>query len=206
MSPFAGKVRAAFVEKGVEPELLEVHPVRRPGRLRELNPSNRVPTLELDGGVALRESSVICEWIEERYPDPPLWPDGADARGWARGMARWLDDGPVLSLFLSTRKQAFGPDEHDPEDIVDRLRARLPRQWQTLEELLGIHDGPWLCGERFTYAELSGIALAVRIVEWTPQLQPDAAELPRVAAWLHALRARPSATAVDQAGPKRLEG
>lgn len=205
-SPFAGKARAAFAEKGAAFELLEIHPVRRPPRLRELNPSGRVPTLELADGTALRESAVICEWIEETYPEPPLWPADPDLRAWGRGVARWLDDEPTVSLFLSMRKQTMGRDEGDPDDIVERLRARLPGQYATLEGMLALHEGPWLCGEPFTIADLGGLALAVRLPEWTPEHQPDAARFPRTAAWFEALRARPSAAAIDQRGPERLEG
>lgn len=202
-SPFSGKARAAFAEKGVPVELVEIHPVHRPPQLRELNPVNRVPVLELDG-VVLRDSTVICEWLEEAYPEPALWPADPDLRGWARSWAKWLDEAPVRSLFLGLRKMAFGMAPDDPEDIVERLLGRVPQQWPVLEEALGVHEGPWLVGERFTYADLGGLALAVRLPQWRPDLQPDAEEHPRAAAWLAALRDRPSAAAIDAAGAERL--
>ena len=66
LSPFAGKVRVAFAEKGVPLDLIEIDPRRR--RLGwELNPTNRVPVLELDG-TAVRESTAICEWLEDTHP------------------------------------------------------------------------------------------------------------------------------------------
>lgn len=204
-SPFAGKVRAAFIEKGAEVELVEIHPARRPARLKELNPLGRVPVLELDGG-AIRESTVICEWIEETYPDPPLWPQDAVLRGWARGMLKLLDDGPAANYFLGMRKMAFGKDDEDPEDIIERLHAKVPKQWPHLEKALAQHQGPWLCGEQFTYADLGGMAISVRIPQWTPELAPDPAQTPLVAEWMDALRARPSVAGIDQAGEGRLEG
>jgi len=57
LSPFAGKVRVAFAQKGIEVELVEIDPRHRPARLRELNPTNRVPVLEVDGA-AIRESTT----------------------------------------------------------------------------------------------------------------------------------------------------
>lgn len=199
MSPFAGKARAAFAEKGVEVELLEVHPVKRPARLRELNPTNRVPVLEV-GDHPIRESSVICEWVEETYPDPPLWPADVDLRAWARGWGRYVDDEIAVNYFLGMRKQAFGADDADPEDIVERLHGRLPRRFAALETALDRHDGPWLAGEQFTLADLGGMAVAVRLPEWSPPLQPDPEATPLVAAWMQALRERPSAAAIDAAG------
>jgi len=201
-SPFAGKVRVAAAEKGVELELVEIHPAKRPPRLKELNVTGRVPVLELEDGRAIRESSVICEWLEETHPEPPLWPADPADRGRARGWARWVDDELTANFFLAMRKFAFGTAPDDPEDIVERLIGRLPRRWPKLEAALGEVDGPWLAGERYTYADASAAPLAVRIVEWAPQLAPDPGEHPRVDAWLTALRERPSSAAVDAAGEK----
>jgi glutathione S-transferase len=204
-SPFAGKARAAFAEKGVPVELIEIHPVKRPARLKELNPVNRVPVLELaDEAIAIRESSIICEWLEETHPDPPLWPSDPALRGWARGWAKYVDDTVTADFFLGMRKLAFGKDPDDPEDIVERLHARVARHWPRLEAALDTHEGPWLCGEQFTLADLTALPAAVRLPQWAPQLQPDPATAPLVTAWLEALRARPSAAAVDAAGPERL--
>jgi glutathione S-transferase len=200
LSPFAGKVRVAFAEKGVPVELLEIHPVKRPARLRELNPTNRVPVLEV-GDVAIRESSAICEWLEETHPQPSLWPADPAERAAARGLLRWVDDELSANFFLSMRKQAFGRDKTDPEDIVETLQRRLVRRWDTLEELLGRTDGPWLMGgDEPTLTDLAAIPLAVRLPQWKPELQPDADGHPRAAAWLEALRARPSAAEVDRRG------
>lgn len=200
-SPFAGKARAAFAEKGVAFELVDIHPAKRPARLGELNPANRVPVLELPD-VAIRESSLICEWLEETHPDPPLWPADPGLRGWARGWAKYLDDNLTGNFFMGMRKMAFGRDEDDPEDIVERLHGRLGRHWPRLEEALSTHEGPWLNGEMFTLADLSGLALSVRLPEWGPHLQPERSAQPRVAAWLDELRARPGAAAIDQAGER----
>ena len=204
-SPFAGKVRAAFAEKGAEVELVEIHPARRPARLRELNPLNRVPVLEVDG-VAIPESSVILEWIEETHPQSPLWPADADRRGLARARARYIDDALLINLFLGLRKLTFGTDDGDPPDIVERMLGRVPRQWPRVEAALADTEGPWLMGQAFTYADLTALPLAVRVPEWTPQLAPDPESFPLTSAWLQALRERPSAAAINAAGAPRLEG
>ncbi len=202
-SPFAGKVRAAFAEKGVEVELAEIHPAKRPERFLALTAPGRVPVLELgDGAPPIRESSIICEWLEEAHPKPALWPADAAQRGWARGWARFVDDLLVTNFFLGMRKQAFGKSDTDPEDVVERLHRQLAKHWPALEAALGEHEGPWLCGERFSYAELCGMPLAVRLPEWAPHLVPDAGALPRVTAWMQALRDRPSAVEIDRGGQR----
>ena len=200
LSPFAGKVRAAFAEKGVELELIEIDPRQRPPRLRELNPTNRVPVLEVDGQ-AIRESAVICDWLEEAHPEPPLWPSDPTARAVARGLGRWVDDELARNFFLAMRKEAFGVDDTDHPHVVDHLRAALVRSWADAEVLHSRHDGPWLMGgEAPTLADLGAIALAVRLPQWRPDLAPDPGTYPRTDEWLTALRDRPSAAAVKHKG------
>jgi glutathione S-transferase len=55
-------------------------------------------------------------------------------------------------------------------------------------------------GEAPTIVDLAAIPLAVRLPQWKPELQPDAQRHPHVAAWLEALRERPSAAEVDRRG------
>ena len=200
LSPFAAKVRIALAEKGVAMELLEIDPVKRSPRLRELNPTNTVPVLELDG-VAIRESTPICEWLEETYPEPSLWPADPGARAAARGLLRWVDDELTANFFLSMRKEAFGLSRTDHPDLVATLRDRLARRWVTVETQLAATEGPWLlAGERPTLVDLAAIPLAVRLPQWKPELAPDPGQYPLTAAWLQALRSRPSASEVDRRG------
>ncbi len=199
LSPFAGKVRIAFAEKGVPVTLLEVDPRRRPKRLRELNPTNRVPVLEVDG-FAIRESTPICDWLEDTHPHPSLWPPDPAARAAARGLLRFVDDELTINFFLSMRKEAFGLDDSDHPEIVSILRDRLVRRWPTVEALLSRTDGPWLAGgEDPTLADLAAIPLAVRLPAWKPELAPGA-DLLHTTRWLELLRARPSAAEVDRTG------
>jgi glutathione S-transferase len=200
LSPFSGKARVAFAEKGVECELLEIDPRNRPARLRELNPTNRVPVLEVDG-VAIRESTAICEWLEDVHPEPRLWPADPDARAAARGMLRFVDDELTLNFFGAIRREAFGLEAFDHPDLVNIMRERLARRWATVEGRLARTDGPWLMGgEQPTLADLAAIPLAVRLPQWRADLAPSDAEYPLVATWLERLRERPSAAEVDRRG------
>lgn len=200
LSPFAGKVRVAFAFKGVDVELLEIHPVKRPARLRELNPTNRVPVLEVDG-VAIRESSAICDWLEDTHPSPSFWPANPAERAAARGMMRWVDDELQVPFFLSMRLEAFGLGPTDHPDAVEHYRERLTKRWKTLDELLSRSDGPWLMGgDDPTLADLTAVPLAVRLPQWRADLEPSAEEHPRSAAWLEALRDHPTAPAVERSG------
>lgn len=200
LSPFAAKARIAFAEKGVEVELVEIDPRHRPERLRELNPTGRVPVLEVDG-VGIRESTVICEWLQEMHPEPSLWPRDPARRAEARGLLRWVDDELTVNFFLSMRKEAFGLDEDDHPDVVNILRSRLVRRWPVAERLLARTEGPWLAGgEEPSLADLAAMPLALRLSEWRPDLAPEPGEHPAVARWLELLRERPTIEQVDRRG------
>ena len=203
-SPFAGKVRAALHEKGLEYEIAEINPGKRPARLRELNPFNRVPVLEV-GDTALVESSLICDWLEETHPQPALWPSDPTERALAKFESYWFEEFVIRTLFGGMRKIAFGAAEGEPEDIGQQTVAKLANRWPKLEQRLASHGGDWLAGETFTYGDLGALPVAVRLPMWAPAIGvpeaiPNAAETPLVAAYFDRLRARPSAAAIEFKG------
>src|SRR5262245_37413207 len=104
-SPWCWRVRIALAEKGLEykpviPQNRDTDPA-----FQKLTPIGKVPVLVLEDGTALFESTVINEFLEERYPRPPLMPaDPAD-----RARVRMLEDlgdsylAPALRLMVTAR-------------------------------------------------------------------------------------------------------
>ena len=74
--PFVQRVWIALEEKGIPYQYIEVNPYHKPQSLLDLNPRGLVPTLQYQGK-PLYESTVLCEFLEEAYPDhtPKLLPD-----------------------------------------------------------------------------------------------------------------------------------
>lgn len=70
---YSHRVRIVLAEKGVSVEIINVDPGRLPPKLVEVNPYGSVPTL-VDRDLALYESTVVMEYLDERYPHPPLLP------------------------------------------------------------------------------------------------------------------------------------
>src|SRR6266705_4656762 len=89
--PYCARVRIVLAEKDVEYETVEIDLDDRPAWLYEKNPLGKVPVLEEDEGLVLPESVVIMEYLEERYPDPPLWPADAAERALARLLVERFD-------------------------------------------------------------------------------------------------------------------
>ena len=102
--PYCARVRIVVAEKGIEVETIEIDLDDRPAWIYEKNSTGRVPVVEEDGWT-LPESAVIMEFLEERYPEPPLLPaDPAERSG-------------VLSFEFATSK---GDSVH-PHDIAQVL-------------------------------------------------------------------------------------
>src|SRR5262249_54983952 len=88
--PFCARVRLSLAEKGIAYETVEVDLRDRPAWLYDLNPAGKVPVL--DDGFALPESAVIMEYLDDRFPDPPLLLPGRAAGALARLAVFRFDD------------------------------------------------------------------------------------------------------------------
>lgn len=82
-SHYSHRVRIVLAEKGVTVDIIDVEPDHLPEEVTELNPYNTLPTL-VDRDLALYESKVMMEYLDERFPHPPLLPVYPVARGESR--------------------------------------------------------------------------------------------------------------------------
>ncbi len=90
LCPFSHMVRIVLAEKGINFETLSVDPNNTPEDLKDLNPYNEVPTL-VDRDLVLYEHLVIMEYLDERFPHPPLMPVDPVARACNRLMVRRIE-------------------------------------------------------------------------------------------------------------------
>ena len=124
--------------KGLEYELVPVVPINLPAEFYELSPLGKVPAFE-DDGLALADSFVICEYLEDKYPSPAVYPmDPAD-----KAKARWLEEygdtkllsvlGPPL-FFEVVIKPEFLKQETDQARVDDNLANDIPPVMDYLEK------------------------------------------------------------------------
>lgn len=82
-SHYSHRVRIVLAEKGVTVEVVESDANNKPAELADMNPYNSLPTL-VDRDLVLYESKVMMEYLDERFPHPPLLPVYPVARGISR--------------------------------------------------------------------------------------------------------------------------
>jgi maleylpyruvate isomerase len=123
---------------------------RAPGFLA-INPQGLVPALEIDGAV-LTQSLAICEYLDERYPDPPLSPADPLARAKARALAQVIacDVHPVQNLRVLARLRALGV----AEPLVTDWAARVIEEGLEACAQLVSAGGPYCVGRQVTLADL----------------------------------------------------
>jgi RNA polymerase-associated protein len=111
--PESHRVRLVFAEKGITVEVLDVDASNKPEDLSDLNPYNSVPTL-VDRELVLYDPRTIMEYLDERFPHPPLMPVDPVSRARARlALYRiekdWYEQLPALEsrsekVFTKARK------------------------------------------------------------------------------------------------------
>ena len=82
-SHYSHRVRIVLAEKGVTVETIDVDPDNKPEDLATLNPYNTLPTL-VDRDLVLYEADIMMEYLDERFPHPPLFPVYPVARAQSR--------------------------------------------------------------------------------------------------------------------------
>jgi RNA polymerase-associated protein len=170
--PYCARARIALAEKGVEHEVVPVDLADRPAWIYEKNETGRVPVLE-DGGWILPESSVILEYLEERYPEPPLLPADPAARALARVWIFRHDE--LTRPYYALRRGEDGAAERFDEQLA-RLDAALERQ-------------PYLTGDEYGLADIAYVPWLLRARD---MLGVSLDAFPAVRSWLGRLEARPA--------------
>ena len=173
--PYCARVRIVLAEKGIEYESFAIDLDDRPAWIYEKNPTGRVPVLEEDTFV-LSESAVIDEYLNERYPDPPLLPSDPAERGLARVLIFRFDD--LSKPYYALRRGEEGARE--------RFDAQLPR----LDALL--ESQPFLTGREFGLADVAYLPWILRARD---RLDVELEPFPALADWVARLAERPSIAA-----------
>jgi len=175
---------------------------RQPAYLA-INPAGQTPALTCDDGSTLAEAVAIAEYLEELHPQPALIgttpAERAQTRQWWRRVELNITEFIHNAYHYSEGLARFEPRIPVRPQAADGLKAVAQDRLRWLDGMFG--PGPWLCGGRFTAAD---IWLYVWLDFGASVGQPFDRGLPHVGPWFDRVAARPSAEcsrALLQAGP-----
>ncbi len=173
--PYCARTRIVLAEKGIEYETVVIDLDDRPAWIYAKNPTGRVPVIEEDEFV-LAESAVIGEYLNERYPDPPLLPDDPAERALARMLIFRFDD-------LSRPYYGLRRGEEGARERFDRELSSLDRVFQAQ---------PFLTGREFGLADIAYVPWILRARD---RMEVELDRFVALTEWLARLEARPSIAA-----------
>lgn len=172
LSPFVRKVRLCLLEKGIDYQLETVMPFTPPQWYLELNPLGRIPALR-DGDCTLADSSVICQYLEEAYPDTArLYGKDAQERGRVRWLEKYADyELAPLTTFTVFRNRILKPTSGQPcneEAVQAALQEKLPPHFDYLEQQLGAQR--FFLGDQLSLADIAVTCQLINMAHGGEQL------------------------------------
>ena len=190
--PYSQKVRIVLAEKDLEHELVHVDLAKgeqKTAEFRKLSPLGKVPVL-VDEDVVVYDSTIINEYLDEEYPNPPLMPEN-DSAGRAR--VRLLED--FCDNFFIPSTIHILAELHRPE--AERDHEKIRRFSGEIQRVLGWLD-PQLAGKAFLVGEfsLADVAFAGRAVILQQLGIEIESRLHNVSGWIARLSERPSVRAL----------
>jgi len=140
---YSQRVRLVLAEKGVAVEIIDVERGNMPEDLADLNPYNSLPTL-VDRDLALYESMVIMEYLDERFPHPPLLPVYPVARAQSRLFVYRIqrDWCGFVDTIVAGRSK---------DTVIDRARKELRESLVTIAPIFT--EKPFFMSDDFTLVD-----------------------------------------------------
>ena len=157
LSPFSRKVRIVLAEKHLDFTMQVEQVWDRRSEFLALNPAGQVPVLVEPDNTVLSDSAAICEYLEEKLPDPNLLGIKPHERAETRRLVAWFDikfDREVTDLLVNEKvmKRFLGLGEPDSRVI----RAAQQNIHTHLEYITFLTDRRhWLAGEALTLADIA---------------------------------------------------
>lgn len=190
-SPNCQRVKVVLAEKNLPYDIVPVdlkQKEQKKADFLKLNPYGKVPVL-IDGATVLYESLVINEYLDEKYPNPPLMPKDPGKRA----KVRILIDYGMEHLdqpYQAIRKEMMKDEKERDQAAIEKAKQELKNLLGRFERELG--DQPYLAGD-FSLVDAALIPRFTRLEGMGVLPDPT---LPRVGAWVKRMKERPSVRAI----------
>lgn len=187
-------VRFFLLEKAIDLPRYEVDLLlgeNRDPEFLKLNPSGQTPALELSDGAIISEGTVICEFLEEHFPDRPLIgataKERAVTRMWWRKVELNICQPMILGFYWGEGLETYRTRMRCIPEAADGMkeRARDGMRW-----INGLLRGEWVAGPSFTIADIHLFAFLDDMPDKGQPIPDDCAALK---SWVERMGARPAA-------------
>lgn len=190
-------VRMFMTEKGIvlpveELDLLSGENRQKP--YTDKNPGGQMPALELDDGSVIGETTVICEYLDEKYPTPALMGDTAESRARSRMWVRRVELNITENIYNGFRYaeglELFKDRLYCIPEAAAGLKAKAQGQLQWLNDLM--QGKQYIGGDQLGLADM----ILYCCLDFAQGVgQPINRELTNITAWFDRMDQRPSARA-----------
>ena len=140
---YSQRVRLVLAEKGVAVDIIDVDPNNMPEDLAGLNPYNSLPTL-VDRDLVLYESTVIMEYLDERFPHPPLLPVYPVARAQSRLFVYRIQRDWCAAVDMIIAGKA-------KDTVIDKARKELRESLISISPIFA--EKPYFMSDEFTLVD-----------------------------------------------------
>lgn len=189
LSPYGQKVKLTLLEKQIPftaPLPMGIGSGSTPDEFLRASPRGEVPAL-VDGDIRLFDSTIILEYLEERWPQPPMMPTGPLERARVRMLEDVMDSHFEAITWGMSEIINFGRADGALKDsMLAEAAAQIGRWYAWLDAQLG--DAIWFGGLRFDRADICIVPFVNGAVGFGCAPEPGS----RLAAWLARANARPS--------------
>ena len=190
--PYSQKVRVVMAEKDLEYELVlvDLHAnEQKTTEFLKLNPYGRVPVL-VDDDVVVYDSTIINEYLDDEYAEPPLRPEDSGARARVRQLEDFCDTSFIPPTMVILSELHKSEDQRDG-DMLQRYQTEVARVVARLDPFLEGND--FLVGD-FSLADVAFAPRLMILHQLGVELDP---RLHNVPGWIARLRDRTSVKSLD---------
>ena len=163
---YSQRVRLVLSEKGVAVDIIDVDPNNMPEDLSGLNPYNSLPTL-VDRDLVLYESMVIMEYLDERFPHPPLLPVYPVARAQSRLFIHRIQRDWCTAVDLIVAGKA-------KENVIEKARKELRESLISIAPIFS--EKPYFMSDEFTLVDCCVAPILWRLPAMGIELPPKQAK------------------------------
>ena len=166
LSPFVRKVMMALAAKGLQyeqvgvvPSFGDTVPDNAPKDWKQISPLNKIPAIR-DGDLGVSDSSVICEYLDHRYPDKPLFPSNLTLRARCAWYEEYADTEMTEVVLTTFRQRIVFPmmlgQKTDEAEVARSIKEDEPPIFDYLDKQLQGRD--YFVGDALSMADISVVS------------------------------------------------